>query len=482
MATVRAMVWNIQNFGSKGDSYANYKGANSELLAEFIADVVRAFKIDVLMVLEVMPTAEPSLDNVMYALNRGLDPPDWCYDWVKCAVARRPEKVPYDDVETRDQLSWRGSRHAQREEGYAVFWRNSQTDRFTMQDAREPLSEGGWTVKRYKTPAPRHAIELTLRGREIEGADNAPWVRASNGFLRKDPIKHWDWSQYPDISKFASIWSPRWDRTRRPAVATIVLNTGGTREQTVVPIVAYHAPSRREPARMGIYLSGLARELYITHTGVDNVYEFHEKAIALGDYNLGTDDDSWDAAYVTYHRPFKADRSAGADMKGFNDDDDHITTTILLNELVDGKPIGPAIEGDKLRDFYRATIDNVFVRGLTNDNTYVCRLPADTMKGGVFTGDKLKRWSAHLDKLVLSPGNVHKKQGPRTREWVDGQWELKPIFPHMTDWTAFLAAVKRGWFKGDANTGDGVEARQAAEFIHDFVSDHLPLYVEFDVA
>ncbi len=44
--SVRVMAWNIQNFGSNTASYKAVKGANSSLLAPFIAAVVANYQVE----------------------------------------------------------------------------------------------------------------------------------------------------------------------------------------------------------------------------------------------------------------------------------------------------------------------------------------------------------------------------------------------------------------------------------------------------
>jgi len=100
------------------------------------------------------------------------------------------------------------------------------------------------------------------------------------------------------------------------------------------------------------------------------------------------------------------------------------------------------------------------------------------------TGPPLKKWKIHLEKFALDSmrqgWGVSATRGPLERMLVDRQWGLHPIFSNMTNWNLFLRGIRIGRFEGDHDTDTG-GARSAAEFIHDFVSDHLPLIIEFDV-
>lgn len=74
---------------------------------------------------------------------------------------------------TSEHLSWRSSAHAPRSEGYALFWRHGQDDRFTIRPARDTLSEGGWKVTSYDPVIPEHVLSLSLNGRPTT-TDGAP--------------------------------------------------------------------------------------------------------------------------------------------------------------------------------------------------------------------------------------------------------------------------------------------------------------------
>jgi hypothetical protein len=484
---VRVMVWNVQNFGSVGPAYVNYKGTDSAILAPFIAKVVHQYQIDVLMVLEVMRGAGPSLDNLMYALNDGLANPDWCYDSVRGAVAADSNVTAPEDVVSSDELTWASSAVATRAEGYAVFWRDNQGARFSIKAADRDLSEGSWRDNRYGGDPPEHAITLSLTGRNWITIGPSPGVQSSEAFDPASPGVGWVWSEYPDVTALLTA-RPRWARARRPAYAAIDLNIGGGRAAKIVPIVVYHAPSRLSLSRMGTYLSGLAEELYVMG---GNPRYYHPKAIAGGDYNVDTrmlDPDhpgDWTVAYKKYFMPFSTglpptdDWDAGADMDAFNTDNRGRATIIKLRHNVNGVPVGPPILNQNLGFYYSRPIDNVFYRGVTNPNTYVLLLPNTVMQGGALTGAPMQRWFNGLVQVALAAQQIDAQLGPQNPTGAFGA--LEPVFPNMTDWNRFLTGIQQGFFLGDPDTGAG-DARSAAVFVHDFVSDHLPLYVEFDVA
>jgi hypothetical protein len=476
MARVSVMIWNVQNFGANTETYANYKGGASALLAGFIKGIVRTYGIDILVVLEVMKDAQQSLDSLTFALNDGLQTKDWCYDWIKGAVKDSAAVTPEDKVEKSDKLEWKSSKYAWRAEGYAVFWRNSQTGRFTMQGATRNQSEGSRKHPAYTGHPPPHAIELSLTGRDASTSTGQVGIQADDGFDPKQPAKtEWVWSEYPDVSTFAAK-KPSWNRSRRPATFQIDLNIGGGDLKAAVPVIGFHAPSKPPLARMGTYLSGLAEELY----AVGGAY--HEKVVAGGDFNVDTrTDGDWKETYAPYWSDFNLAWSGGAHCAGLNTDKAWRQTTIALREpAANGKRTGPPIVTDNLADYYHRTIDNVFHRGFTNAFAYTLLIPNMLMQGGDL-GALMQPWYQPLADISMNADGVDDDWGPWMWVRVPPRPFEQQIFPSMTKWKEFLAGVQQGYFTGDAKTGIG-DARNASVFTHDFVSDHLPVVVEFDVA
>jgi hypothetical protein len=482
---IRVMAWNIQNFGAAAETYPRYKGKNSKLLASFIKAVVRHYQVDVLLMMEVFRTAEPHLDQVMFALNRGLPnaDADWCYDWIRGAVRDSAAVTPSNTINSSANLAWTSSSFASRAEGYAVFWRCNQTNRFTLRTAAQGMSEQVFHQDRFTGPLPLdHGLNLNLRGRELRTVKPTPYVQAEYGFVKRQPTLNWVDSTYPDVSTYANPYVPRWEEVRRPAYALLELNVAGGNDKKLLPLLVYHAPSRDQGARTGVYCSGLAQELYV-HGGVAL-----NRVIAAGDYNLNAlKTDNWDQSYRPYWRGPVADPSvwdSGAECEGINDPRGS-TGTIL--KLWDRKTNTP-ITGNNLANYTGKPIDNLFIRGLDNAGFAVPDLANKVMTGGVFTGALITAWLARLTKTetqaLATGGRIDATEGPMLNVRIPKTNKRKLIqaYPSMTNWTAFKAAVTRGDFTGAPATGIGTEAREAAIFVHDFVSDHLPVYVSFDIA
>src|SRR5215213_3397561 len=104
MPQTRIAMWNIQNFG--GANQNDSRGVNNQLLANVIRDLVRYYQIDILMIMEVLPAAGPSLQALVNTLNAGIPGgnPDWRYDWIKGSV---DYGSPYPPV-APGTMSWAG--------------------------------------------------------------------------------------------------------------------------------------------------------------------------------------------------------------------------------------------------------------------------------------------------------------------------------------------------------------------------------------
>jgi Endonuclease/Exonuclease/phosphatase family len=492
--TIRLMAWNIQNFGTASANYTLYKGTNSVHLANFIAGVINAYQIDVLMMMEVSQDAQASLNAVLAALNNGLATKEWCYDWIPCSVKEAIATTPPGSINSSDDLSWKGSFVSNRSEGYAVFWKNEQqAARFKMLGAAQNMSEGVRKDATYN-PAyvPAHCISLSLNGRNYRTIRPVPYVQAESGFVQASYGDHWINAGYPDISSKGNPYLPRWERVRRPAWIAIEIVAAGGQANTVIPFVVYHAPSKRQLSRPGNYLNGLAQELYVLKTVTNNVPSgalfYHSKAVAAGDYNLDTRTGKDWRIYRTFYQPFGANATewnSGANMTPLSTDARWVQTTVQVRQRVRGKPIGPQIQDNDINNYYHSVIDNIFHRGLTNPQTRRADLTAAVMNGSALTGAFISNFFNHIDRwraiALARGGDVDPMLGPRfpvTRKRVR---TLEPKFPNMINWQYFIAGLHQGNFTGNWNSETG-GARSAAMFIHDFISDHLPVFVEFDIA
>jgi hypothetical protein len=478
MPTFKAMIWNVQNFGSDSDGYTTAKGSNSSVLARFVARVVRHYAADLLIIQEVQQTAGPSLEKVRNALNAGLGTPGWCYDWIKGAFASTKQTI-----DGPGDLAWNSgnSPSTRRAEGYAVFW-NNESGRFSMVPSLLPMSEGVSKDPNYapNPPLPAHCLELSRFGRVLDSA--ATFAAASNGF-KIDTWKHADFnhSSYPDVSKLNN-GSLFWDHVRRPAYCVVRLGPGGgTNRERLCPVIAYHAPSNRTISNTATYVSGLMEQLYITYNldgngkpKADDII-YHDRVIAGGDFNLSVsapNTTNWSWAYSSYSEQFSSNWTAGAQGTPMSTDTAPIQTTVQVNEAVNGIPIGDPIDSINRGAYLSSSIDNVFVRSPANPAARCIHLFDDLFGGPTPLKPAVKLF---YDLMLAEQTNaVRKRRGKRfglSHTLGPLDFAGKPVFRFMQDWKLFLANVKKGEF---------LDYRPVAEFVHGLVSDHLPVMGSVD--
>jgi hypothetical protein len=471
---VKVMAWNVQNFGEGGVTYTRVKGANSSVLAEFIADVVEINDVDVLALMEVHQTAQPDLDNLLVAINARTGLNSWCYDWIPGSVA--PGGAANEAaVQSAADLTWRSGQISPRAEGYAVLWNNSHAD-FRMLRAPQDISLGTRGDPGYH-PAyvPGHPLSLNLTGRGWQQANVAHRFAPTANFNSNNPNANWTPSYYFEVARGGPQDTVYWDNTRRPAYFTLKLTVGGTDRATVWPVQVFHAPSYEPLARRSSAMAALGRELYVMQAVVNNrptgALTYHDKSAAAGDYNVPASRPSiWTTALSYYHGPFNA---RGADLSdALNEPTNFRATEIKLNNWRQGRP-DPTdpIMRDNLNDYRSRPIDNMFSRDVVPGNTGFVDVLGDVMQHAALSGAPVQRYLARLNAAVIGATAVNPTRGPT-------DWLGTPMIPDMRNWTQFYNGVQQGYFDGATPfTGTG-GARSAAEFVRTFVSDHLPVWVE----
>lgn len=474
------MSWNVQNFGQATQAYANAKGNNSLLLAQFIARTAARNDVSILSIMEVMPTALPHLRSLLAALNAhaSAGANDWMFDYIKGSVDTLTP--PGAVVNSPADLSWQSGTFSPRREGYGIFWRNGHAD-FTMLRAVDDMSEGSWHGGGYAPPAPvpTNVLVLSRMGRDLIAAQRPP--RAAANFNPAGAAgAPFGISYYPDVSTLIGPGSIWYEDTRRPAVAIIRRTAGVGDAAKVVPLLTYHAPSNPALAALGTYISGLAKPLYVAGAvAADNKpsgASFHpSRTVASGDFNLPAGGgNNWANAYSAYVNAFGAADGGGNPNGGANatpiyDDNAPITTTIQIYAMGGGGLFnGPAINAANNNAYSFSAIDNMFERNTAHTHFAIVDLMADVRGANVDTMAGIQAYAADMNFLDAANMGAHANTGP-----VDAAGNS--IFTFFdagiaNDWATFLAGVNAGTFPN---------ARSAAVFLRQFVSDHLPMMIEF---
>jgi len=471
---ISVMVWNIQNFGYKS---TRYRG-NYSLICQFIARVARRQKTDIIFILELKEAGVARLAQLQVALNNAYltaaPAGNWFYDWIKSAFAAKLAPGPNINVNTAAQLDWTGPAN---HEGYAVLW-NHNLAKFRMLSAR--TNPGGASTQSNGVlpgilPAgvPAHALNLVQEGRPPAPDLMRTWAYKSAGFNPPGDIPAWNNLNFPNR------WSNLLIRnsSRRPCYCTIEVNMAGAppAEQTVVPILAYHAPSNSanlDAPPAGAQISAFSRQMYQTQDpAAPGTWINNERVIAGGDFNVDMNPAAlaWnrEESYQKFADAFAADVAGGAACAAnvpVRQDAPLNNTVVSLNQWIGGPPIiSAAINAYKTVEF-----DNIFWRGFTGtpipERGRVYDLLTAVMPAGSLTGPPV---SGFLPLLNAGMGvNTAVPGAPYVGAQPSFTPEGKLIYPSILNFTAFHA---------DVTAGQMSNARRAAEFVKLFISDHLPI-------
>ncbi|HEU5135467.1 MAG TPA: hypothetical protein VFU13_10030 [Steroidobacteraceae bacterium] len=485
MPSVKVCVWNVQDFG--WGNVALRWGADSDLRNRFITSFVRSQKIDVLLIMEMTTTGAPSLLDLMLTLTFGKgQPTDWAVTSCGSALTRAAENPPTAVT----QLKYKTGA---RQEGYAVAWRFKQTDRFTVVPALHPIS-GGVKVRRAYSTVPTAPLNMTTMGRPAGNVD-ADW-RPKGGYLVKNLFPYddktlltkWPKLEFPGTGKWDSLMT--WTGARRPVYVVLdVAIGGGTPGQRLVPIGAYHAPSKLKRAELGALQAGLSRELYTTNTlNADGTPKgdslvHNDRVVLGGDFNYEVPDTAdWPGYYGYFTTKYKQGYEGGAAcsvVPGYNATDAARRTVV---RLVKGVAHDEIITGANIGDYLSHMIDLAFFRGsgVSAARVNIPALLTDPSARAPYT-PTLKMFYTHLNRLVAAlvpatqrlattgPERVE-NAGTSNERWVPmltGGWGST-----FVDWATFMTQLKAGKLTA---------SRQAAEFYRIFVSDHLPLVATIDL-
>ena len=474
MPQIRVVLWNIQNFGQ---NRPDYRGVNSQLLANVIRDLVRYLQIDILMIMEVLPAAGPSLTALVNTLNANIPGgnADWKYDWIKGSIASGSPIPPT----APGQTSWRGGPGSPRVEGYAIFWRSNQPAKYTMVPARNNCSEGS------APGVAGHFLELVTQGLEFDYVDDAHWW-VTQGFSPAtsqtlpfdDNVAVGAWQPlnfpYVTVTMFAE---PRVYQSRRPAFAILNLNIAGAGQaDRLLPLIFYHAPSNQKRAQIGTFSSALSRQINVVNQldGAGNqtaTLQRANKAMIGGDFNWRRPAPP-DFVYQQFTDPYQNNVDGGSNLTFDTLPGDD--TTVQLQDFQNGRFNGNDITSNNNADYYWLPIDQLMYRNLT-------QVPASS--GRINMLQLLQNQPYSPFRASMADFRQHFQTIINNSGWVPdptiGPLHTAlgiPVFGfRFTNWSSFYANLGRG-----AGTRRFTTARSAAEFMHLFVSDHLPLLLTFN--
>jgi hypothetical protein len=478
-------LWNIQNYGQVAGKY-NGTGTNNALRNTFIAAFVVQHQIDVLMIMEMQPGMDAALADLVTKLNAAYTPAnrDWAYSYCGCAIANNGVDVVAGPADLID-------RTGARSECYAVVWRYNRAY-FSMIEAIAQIGQG--------TSAGRASpLNISQRGRptgdipigigRYEFSAMGGFERAQvypyewNGVDAYELMDNWPKLNYPLTGNMQNL-RPAWAGSRRPAYVVVQLNDG---HHTLAPVMAYHAPSKEVRASWGAFMAGLARELYVVD-GVDGHNRptpaadpvLADYGFVGGDFNYSVNGADWPADYAYFTDARGQEYDTGAFQETTPDptaaDEDRRTTV----QIVDGPNHDHPIVSPNTNAYLSYKIDLGFNRQIAEITSARVDLLTEVIANpNNAYNAAMTQVAAYMDHLVA--GAV----GPNQRMTLTGPQQRKRDRDGNYIWSALVCGAWGGTFtnwnaaRNQYAAHNITTARRAAEFIHIFVSDHLPLISTF---
>ena len=490
MPSVKVCLWNIQNYGQESRKYG---GFTNRLRNRFIANFAVKHEIDVLFIQEVDQEPHDALFDLRTYVNwlyPDEDDQDWRASWCGSAIASRRT----DEVTEAGQLTYRTGA---RTEGYAVMWRGDR-DTFDVVAAINDIGSGNIPT------ILRSPLNISQRGRparnnRIGGMDER--FSATGGFTLAQPfpydydeeeedyvlLDHWPRLNYPGTSRLDAM-GLQWAKSRRPVYVVLQLSDG-----RLCPVSVYHAPSNQTRSSWGAYIAGLSREIYATNA-VENYLPVADRYVAVrasifgGDFNRTVSAGDWPGDYAYFTSGRQRTYAGGASNTGVPAPpatDAQRRTTV---QIVSGAGHDVPITGANNSDYLQWKIDLVFFPTGAGTAAERIDLLNELRTDGAVYSRALKKTAAMMDDLevlVANPprgvemrltptGPQVKRRVRRNHTWVDV-------------WVAMISGSWGGTFvdwnetKRQFAAGQVADARRAAEYLHIFVSDHLPLVATIDV-
>jgi hypothetical protein len=483
MPQVDVCLWNIQNYGQDSAKY-NGTGTNNALRNRFIAAFVVEHQIDVLMIMEMQPGMQAALNDLVSKLNAycAVGQKDWAYSYCGCAIADDWVDVVGGPGDLKD-------RTGARSECYAVLWRHNR-NYFTMLRAIADIAQA-------TSPGRNSPLNISQLGRPTGDITIGPgtYEFGAMGGFKRNQVYPYNWDDDDDDYELMDSWPklnypktgnmqqirPSWSDSRRPAYVVLQLADA---TNSLCPIGVYHAPSKLARASWGAFMGGLCRELYV----VDNVGANNRPDPAVdpvlanfgfigGDFNYSVDAGDWPSDYLYFTEPLGKTYQAGADQRTTPDPNAADTLRRSTVQLVTGQDHDDPITGPNTSDYLSYKIDLGFNRkipGITAQRINLLDEVRANPNGRY--NDALTNTAAFMNDLVDNLDDENERQtvtGPQRRLYKRqfGQPSWSPIISGSWGSTFISWLVARNNYAAHNITN----ARRAAEYIHIFVSDHLPL-------
>jgi hypothetical protein len=294
----------------------------------------------------------------------------------------------------------------------------------------------------------------------------------------------WPKLNYPLTGNMQAL-RPSWAGSRRPAYVVLQLNDA---HQSLCPVAVYHAPSKQVRASWGAFMTGLARELYV----VDDVDAHNDPDPTVapvladfgfvgGDFNYSVDTADWPEDYSYFTDGLGREYNTGAAQRAVPDPAAADALRRSTVQIITGQNHDVPIVGVNTDDYLSYKIDLGFNRAIPAITAQRIDLLTEVMNNPNNAYDSaLTHTAAYMNHLTAGVAGDNQKRmtvnGPQQRKrdrdgvkWsylVTGSWGST-----FVSWN-----VARNNYAANNITN----ARRAAEYVHIFVSDHLPLIATFN--
>jgi hypothetical protein len=487
MPAITFMSWNIQTFGDQFTTRGNYAA-----LCNFIARVAFNKGADILAIMELRSGGVAHLPTLAHALNitYGANA-DWYYDWIKGGVRT---DINNNAIANAADLIFDADHH----EGYAVFWNDDRNADFRMFGTGGAYSNGvqRGQVGQHPGRIPANVLNLVVEGRNPGALGNNGWFNAPD-FDPVNPNQNWADLNFLN-SNSNTIGNVARGGPRRPCYFVIELqnrqNPNNQPANNLVPILVFHATSNARSRQLNVQLSGYSRQLYRVDSNPPNAaWVTPDNVFIAGDFNIDANNREELVEYDSYQVFYHFLNAGGANCNPWLDvrsvDDDNQPDTPETTVQLDRPPVtGTSITSTNVQAYLNLAIDNIFYRLGANVNAVgpgvtqrVYNLLPEVINGNLIDGNGVLLisdfWNQVISPLLddypdIDPNTDTPAQPAQKRRRTGGTVNYESlIIGDIRNWTNFSTDLRLGAF---------TSARTAAEFIHKFISDHLPVTIQIN--
>ena len=416
----RVLIWNVETFGAGSALRGNYLA-----LLDFLAAVVTEGNFDVFVIQELRRQGEQYLPQLQTLLGQG-----WDYDFLPGALATdaRPD-VAFDDLGYISNANF---------EGYAVLWGGNGLSSFDNGMSWKGQDDDESFINLVTSGATVHAdpdSRLSIRAAnplDVPLGFPIPFCSSVSAYAPPDDRGKRRRLPLPNLDTITEM-----TRARNPCVCQVAGGGGNP-----VPVITYHAPNGTPASQYAAMLCGLSAPIRTTAAT--------ERVVAGGDFNV--------ASVTQQSYAFRNFTNQGAAMAAGTRVGGAFTQTMVRYTTYQGNLIPRSAQRAQCLGSAR---DQLFYRTVAPGPGNVGVLDLLSMlypQSGAFDQGLANAVfaSPHIGAFVTQVANAGDLP-PVVQGSQHGSTDLV---------NAFTNQAFPNW-------------RTVAVFLNAFVSDHLPLFIQF---